>query len=95
MNHDPDTVLRPHEWATQALCRAPEADPEWWDAHAQTAEAATARAWCGRCPVTAECLALAMGAEGDSPSAYRAGIFGGLGPSDRGALGGQRREATS
>lgn len=82
-------------WEERALCRTPKADPAWWEAQSQSAEAAIARSWCARCPVTAQCLALAMRAEGRAAAGHRYGIYGGRTGAERRALYDQQRKATA
>lgn len=84
-----------HGWEKRALCRTSEAEPEWWDAPANTADFLTALKWCQRCPVTAQCLALAMKAEGDATARHRYGTYGGLSPAQRRELYDKRRKATA
>ncbi|MBP8536112.1 WhiB family transcriptional regulator [Streptomyces sp. MK37H] len=82
-------------WERHGACRQPGADPEWWIATANTNEARKALQWCKRCPVTAQCLELAMQAEGNAAGRNRYGTFGGLSPHQRHALYVKRRKAAA
>lgn len=50
-------------------------------------EARRAHAWaarfCASCPVTRQCLELALTAEGNAPAQSRFGVYGGLSPDQR------------
>ena len=67
-------------WREDAACRG--RDTDLWFRSGQAAEAL---ACCNKCPVTAECLGMAMRAERDT-LADRFGIYGGLWPRQRAAL---------
>ncbi|MFZ3494595.1 WhiB family transcriptional regulator [Streptomyces sp. 5.8] len=76
---------RPHadtdpagHWADRARCKNRLAEFE--------ASEDAARAMCEACPVRAQCLDVALEEEGQSTSAYRDGIRGGLDPRERAAL---------
>lgn len=76
---------RPHadtepagHWADRARCRNRLAEFE--------ASEDVARAMCGACPVRVQCLAEALGEEGQDTAAYREGIRGGLDPRERADL---------
>lgn len=82
-------------WEASAACRRPGADPSWWSASPNTSESARARAWCAGCPVAAQCLELAMDAEGSTAAGHRYGVFGGLTGPQRRDLYDKRRKATA
>lgn len=87
-------ALDTKNWEQHAACRQPGADPEWWDASANTTESFKARAWCKeRCPVTAQCLDLAMQAEGRTAASHRFGVYGGMTGAERRDLYDKRRKA--
>jgi WhiB family redox-sensing transcriptional regulator len=54
-----------------------------YEAAVQTAEA---KAVCAHCPVTAQCLELALRLEGDATAAYRGGVWAGTTPIERANL---------
>jgi len=67
----------PPEWTGQALCA--QADPdEWFPSRGGPIN--RAKAICGRCPVTALCLDLAL------TNREEHGVWGGLGPRQRSAI---------
>ena len=63
-------------WRADAACRG--RDTDLWFVPGIPAEAL---AYCNRCPVTAECLAMALRAEAGAVARY--GVFGGLLPRQR------------
>jgi hypothetical protein len=84
MSYAPDTLTRPGEWYVLAECRDL---PELFIERDRDAEGlAMAREICAACPVRTECLAAAMVEEGSDDSTRRAGIRGGLTPTERGQL---------
>lgn len=84
MSHAPDTLTRPGEWQTKAECRDL---TELFINRDRDAEGlAMAREICATCPVRTECLASAMVEEGNDDATRRAGIRGGLTPTERGQL---------
>ncbi|WP_369053907.1 WhiB family transcriptional regulator [Kineococcus terrestris] len=79
------TVTTSSDWTGEALCST--VDPElWFPESGGAAEARTARALCGTCPVQRPCLQQAMALEGRIPAMYRFGIWGGLSGRQRHAL---------
>jgi hypothetical protein len=86
----------PAPWQAAALCA--EVGPEIFFAPDDPDDAllyssAAARAICAHCPVRADCLEDAMDREGSAARHQRAGIWGGLSPSQRHALAKARRKA--
>lgn len=71
---------RAPDWRGQAACRGGR-DGLWFSTAETTQE--IARQICSTCPVAAECLDLAMAAEGALGAAGRFGIFGGMTPTER------------
>jgi hypothetical protein len=87
-NYAPNTLepARP-AWEAAALCRAPGADPRWWDADSiATPDGAHAAAWCWRCPSRIACLDAALAAERSTGPEHRGAIYGGLDGRQRHAL---------
>lgn len=84
---------QPERWQEQALCR--EYDvllffPPEDDGRLQSYS--EAKAICAACPVRALCLEAAMTREGNAAHHFRAGVWGGLTPNQRGALAAVRRK---
>jgi WhiB family redox-sensing transcriptional regulator len=75
------------DWRSAAMCAGPGIDPESFfpidSGEAGAAAVAVAKQVCAACPVRAECLADAMGAE---DPAERWGVIGGLSATERAAL---------
>ncbi len=81
------------EWQERAACRDvdlevffPNLEPGRKIGDQVSAKVARAKAFCGDCPVSSQCLGMALAAEGDSSESRRYGIFGGLTPAERAAL---------
>lgn len=97
----PDTDDAPAAWRDSASCRevgaefffAPDPDEETDEDPLYSA--ARARAICARCPVRDQCLDDAMAREGTADRHSRAGVWGGLTPSQRAALARARRRKTA
>lgn len=77
----PDT-LEPPTWGDKAACRDVDR-AVFFPRRANKEDSATARWYCQRCPVTTECLELALRQEGAAAANMRFGIFGGATPTDR------------
>lgn len=75
MTYSP-TLATNLDWAADALCAEFIDDGTWFDDH--DANVQYARTVCDRCPVKADCLEVAMTAEGDTGAGIRYGVFGGL-----------------
>ncbi len=78
---------RGEPWQARAQCRGlgPLFFPEG-DTTRATAQQRYAARFCTGCPVTRQCLQLAMDAEGGAAVGSRYGVFGGLSPAQRRAL---------
>ncbi len=87
------------EWQERAACRGvdlevffPHLEPGRKAGGHVAAKVARAKAFCFGCPVSLQCLTLALEAEGNSGESRRYGIFGGLTPAERAALRPNMRE---
>lgn len=80
------TLPPPPEWTVDALCAEVGGDL-WFPEPSDNVSARQAKSVCRRCPVTSECLSLAL-ANGE-----RFGIFGGLSPRQRQRLASRERRA--
>lgn len=79
MKHAPDTLTRLTEWSAQGACLSV---PELFELEDPRSLAA-ARRVCESCPVRQLCLDKAMREEGRSDEHHRAGVRGGLTPTER------------
>ena len=72
-----DLVLQPVAWVERARCRG-HPNPDLWfpEPGGRTTQA---RAVCGECPVTVECLAFAF----EDEDAFAFGAWGGTSPKER------------
>lgn len=83
----------PASWTELALCA--EADPDAWFPRIGERSAATlAKLICGRCPVRAECLELALSGA-DTWQGISTGIWGGTTPAERAEIRRERRQAAA
>ncbi|NUP24134.1 MAG: WhiB family transcriptional regulator [Streptomyces sp.] len=80
------------DWTIRAKCRGKDVDKTFFPAglagQAVKRAHAAAKAWCAGCPVTRECLQVALTAERDVAPENRYGVFGGLDPTERAARSG-------
>ncbi len=81
------------EWQERAACRGvdlevffPHLEPGRKVGDQQSAKVDRAKAFCFDCPVSRQCLTLALTAEGGRHESHRFGVFGGLTPAERAAL---------
>lgn len=79
---DPTTTTQ--QWADRAACINPPASGDSYFPDEDQVPSAAALACCAACPVAQQCLATALIHE--ESDGYRAGWWGGLGPSDRDLL---------
>jgi WhiB family redox-sensing transcriptional regulator len=75
-------------WRDEAACR--DADPETFFPTVK-GDAGGARHFCRRCYAAADCLAVAMRAEGSVPSSMRFGVWAGTTPLQRARMYGATR----
>jgi hypothetical protein len=76
----PDTLTPATAWTARAACA--DDDPEmYFDERYLPSNLS-----CGRCPLAAECLDLAMKAEGTTAASMRFGVYGGLSTTERAVL---------
>ena len=86
-------LASPGAWAESALCA--QADPDaWFPGRGQHVAARRAIQVCGRCPVRAECLELALSGA-DSWGGIVHGVWGGTTPNERIQLRRQRKETAA
>ncbi|MEU2134949.1 WhiB family transcriptional regulator [Streptomyces sp. NPDC018352] len=94
MSYAPDTLPRPTEWAERGACRG-HGDIFLPPSTERDATPGPARQICAACPIRSECLAAAMKEEGRADHHGRAGVRGGLTPTERASIARRLRRTPS
>ncbi len=81
-HYAPDTLARPGQWLTLAVCARPGVDKAWWYSD-KVDEQQLARRWCRHCPVREQCLTTTLDAEGGTSARMRFGIVAALNGAER------------
>ncbi|MDH6116857.1 hypothetical protein ABH930_000276 [Kitasatospora sp. GAS204A] len=87
-------IINRAAWVDRALCRGSGHlfFPEGQHARHRTEVAVRI---CAACPVTAQCLQLALDAEGNAAAGARYGVYGGLTPAQRRKVYDRRRQRST
>lgn len=91
MSYAPDTLARPDRWRDEAACLS---QPDLFVPRRteKDGRVTDARRVCATCPVRQDCLTSAMAEEGRSDQFRRAGVRGGLTPTQRASLARRSRQ---